>query len=345
MRIAPVELERREVWGAAQPDVVMVAVRTEQVSGRGEDGPPTVLYHSGSGRGLIGVYDGAGGAGGGTAGTLADGRQVSGAFVASRQVHFALEDWFRANALRRPPAAGGDDLVNWLRSSLEPLRQRRRRKIKGTMVRELPTTLAAIEYSPNGERIDVAARWAGDSRCYRLVPEHGLQRLSRDDIASGDDDDPSGGGDQPMTNMVCADRDFWINTMPLTSARLPSVLVCATDGFHAYVETPAHFELVLLETLLEAEDARGWAAALAERVASYTKDDASLALVALGFTDLAAAKDAFLERYRWLRQCVEPLEAVDPADRQRRAEARRRLWESYRPVHEYFVSRRPEEPR
>ncbi len=342
MDVAPAEDGTQETWAYAGPGLCVLGVRTEQTAGSGEDGPPTVLHHHETGRGILAVYDGAGGAGGGTLGQVTDGRTVTGAFLASRQVHFALEGWFRRTAGPRHPHEPCPELAGVLRDALQPARVRHRRKLRGTMVRELPTTLAAIEYAPNGTRLDLAARWAGDSRCFRLVPSDGLQQLSRDDSQGGGADGCET-NDQPMSNMVCADRTFTVNGELLVNTRMPTVLVCATDGFFGYVQTPAHFEHILLDTLRQARDAWDWAAGLADRVRAYTRDDASLALVALGFARFGALRAAFADRHEhvaaehWL-----PFQTLDPQDRDRLLAERRRSWEAYRTAYERFVPRAKE---
>lgn len=137
-----------------------------------------------------------------------------------------------------------------------------------------------------------------------------------------------------MTNVICANRPFTINTSP-GAAELPCVLLCATDGFFGYVDTPARFELVLLETLLSAQDCLHWAGQLAELVGSYTGDDASLVLAAFGFADFGALRASFRERLEYLRAVhAAPMDAVPPADRQALVVARERSWQAYRDGYE-----------
>jgi hypothetical protein len=344
MDITPEEDGTQEIWAYAERNLCVVGVRTEQTAGLGEDGPPTVLHHHETGRGILAVYDGAGGAGGGTVGQVDDGRTVTGAFLASRQLHFALEGWFRRSSGPRHPHEPCAELADVLRDSLQPARVQHRRKLMGTMVRELPTTVAAIEYAPNGTWLDLSVRWAGDSRCYRMIPTDGLQQLSRDDIQGGDSDG-SETNDQPMSNMVCADRPFTVNSEPLSHTRLPTVLICATDGFFGYVQTPAHFEYVLLDALLQAHDVHGWASGLADRVRTYTRDDASLAIVALGFATFRALRDTFAKRHEYLAgEHWLPFQTIDPHDRDQLLEQRHRSWTVYRTAYEKLVPR-PKEAR
>jgi serine/threonine protein phosphatase PrpC len=345
MDVHPEEDEVQEIWAHAEPDICVLGVRTEQVAGQGEDGPPTILHHRETGRGILAVYDGAGGAGGGAIGQVDDGRTVTGAFLASRQLHFALEGWFRRIlGQRRQQGRPCTELAEVLGESLQSARGQRRRKIMGTMVRELPSTIAAIEYAPRGGRIDLIMRWAGDSRCYRLIPRDGLQQLSQDDTPIGSSVEFEA-NDQPMTNMVSADRRFTINEERLIKARLPTVLVCATDGFFGYLQTPAHFEYVLLDTLRESLDPLSWAAGLAGRVRDYTKDDASLAIVALGFATFDELRDAYADRHEFVaREHWLPFQDIDPQNRDRLLEQRQSSWMGYRTAYERFIPEPKEAP-
>ena len=86
------------------------------------------------------------------------------------------------------------------------------------------------EYEIAGPDLNIVARWAGDSRAYVLDPAEGMQAVTKDDSEDGDALN-SLANDQPMTNMICADRPSRINEFPLNTIRLPTVLLCATDGF------------------------------------------------------------------------------------------------------------------
>ena len=133
-----------------------------------------------------------------------------------------------------------------------------------------------------------------------------------------------------MTNVVCAGRPFEIHECRGRSA-LPCLLICATDGFFGYVDTPAQFELLLWETLLSAQDCLHWSVLLAERVSEYTGDDASIAVVGLGFADFAALRASFRERADLLDvEHAEPMRRVRPGDQPALVAAREASWQAYR---------------
>jgi serine/threonine protein phosphatase PrpC len=273
------------LWQHVEPGFTAVAVWTERRPGKGEDADPLVLFQRSTGTGLLSVFDGVGGAGRASAGPAVDGVDRSQAWVASRHVRALVEEWFVGS----PDIGLAQHIGARLGAGLV-----RPSRIRGSIQRPFPTTFAGLDFRVTGQEVRWDVLWAGDSRCYVAEPETGLQQLSRDDTDLTDAlelllQDP------PMTNMISADRRFEINRWP-GEALLPCVLVCATDGFFGYVDTPAQFEHVLWETLLSAQDSTHWAVLLAERVNSYTGDDASLAVAALGFSDFDAFRASFRHR-------------------------------------------------
>jgi len=330
MKVLADESDTTATWHYADEIIQLAAVWTEKKQGRGEDAPPTALHHR-AGRGVLAVYDGAGGTGARSVGLGPDSREISGAFLASRITHFAFEDWFVATTPQRPLADSTDlhdtILVGLHRPGIAP-----GTKISGTMVRHLPTTIAALEYEIAGPDLNIVARWAGDSRAYILDPAGGMQAVTKDD--SEDVDALSSlANDQPMTNMICADRPFRINEFPLVSTiRLPAVLLCATDGFYNYVETPAHFEYLLLYAMIGTASLQSWAVRLADLVQGYAADDASLVIAAFGYPEFGPMQNAFRERARFLLDSyIRPLhEMSGGGGRERFVALRQSLWGEYR---------------
>jgi serine/threonine protein phosphatase PrpC len=312
-------------WHVAAKSLTAVAAWSQKRQGLGEDAEPTFLHHLPSRRGVLGVYDGLGGAGARHAGHSRDGRQISHAFIAARLAHLTVQSWFATSVVTGDP---GPTLSERLAEVFAGARSAARNKLFGTLRRDFPTTLAIIEYQESRQSVEVTASWAGDSRCYLLTGECGLQQLSRDDSDVQDVLELLI-ADQPMTNVVSASGDFTIHHRKFSPFSLPCVLVCATDGFFGYVAAPALFEHVLLSELDRAENGSQWARNLAVRVRGYTGDDASLVLVALGFGSFKRMREGFTRRLRELE--VEHAEVLGPVDN--RAEfvaARRRSWERYR---------------
>ena len=234
---------------------------------------------------LLGVYDGLGGSGAASYPPLIDGGMLSEAHVAARAAKAAFEDWFEqrtAGAAEDDPGTIAGYIVRNLRSVQNP---RPPSRVRGTMKRELPTTLASVEVVAGpGHTIDLVARWAGDSRAYMLDGQGGLRQVSRDDTAMTDaleilTQNP------PISNAVELGREFRINQFVVPAVGMPTVVVCATDGCFGYVQTPALFEHVLLDTMIRSSSAGQWADMLRRTILSYTQDDASMVIAACGYPD------------------------------------------------------------
>lgn len=338
--VRPVDREAGRTWFLPTEGAVGWAGWLEKKPARGEDAEPT-LRLQGRDRGVLGVYDGSGGAGAEIARTLRDGTPITQAYVASRLVRDLTENW-----LAQPPAVRETTgLQPWIASGLEVERGRLPRaevEIRGRMHRVLPTTMAVLDYrtTVHGQaqvqrQTTVEAYWAGDSRAYILTPTDGLQVLTRDDSREQDALELIR-NDQPMDNMVSADRPFAVNQAGVV-VNGPVVLVTATDGCFGYVSTPALFEYAVLRALLEATDLDDWSSRLLGSVSRFTGDDASFSMVALGFGGHVEMANAFGPRYDVLHdQHWKPFQAArqDPAG----AEAERvRSWEAYRNGYEALL--------
>ncbi|MFB8348030.1 serine/threonine protein phosphatase [Streptomyces niveus] len=241
------------------------------------------------------MFDGSGGSGAATAWQTPQGTPRTGAWVGARVARLATDCWFRQVATDGEPD-GPRSLHEYVEYFLSKAPQRRS-KLGGTMRRQLPTTLAALHYRlrEGGRFLELQPLWVGDSRAYALTPDAGLQVLTRDHTQESDALELLR-TDPPMTNLACADRAFEVGSQLLSSYALPCVLVTATDGFFGYVHTPADFEYLLLSTLRDAQDANEWADLVRRGVQSYTADDASLALLALGYPSFAELREHFAVR-------------------------------------------------
>ncbi len=94
MRITPAAQHGSAVWAHDHAPMMTVGVWTEKKPGQGEDAEPLVLFCGSSRLGLLAVCDGVGGAGVQVAGRTSDGTERSGAWVSSRAVRLALEQYF-----------------------------------------------------------------------------------------------------------------------------------------------------------------------------------------------------------------------------------------------------------
>lgn len=300
-RLMPRTTEQGQVWAMGRRDCAATAGWFEKRSGKGEDAEPTLRIHS-SGRGIIGVYDGTGGAGASVARTTSDGTELSGAWVAARLVRDVVEAWFVDAVAGNDRALETGGLAATLRKVLADEADNlpaSRAAVRGSLHRVLPTTAACIAFDAgqsHGGSVD--ALWAGDSRGFLLTPPNGLQVLSRDDTRE-DDALELIRNDQPMENLIAADRPFRVNHRRF-EVPSPMVLVTATDGAFGYVRTPAHFEYLLLHTLQGASSMDDWSTRLLDAFSEFAADDVSFAIAAVGFDSFAALKGKFTARHRYL---------------------------------------------
>jgi hypothetical protein len=322
-----------------------------KVAEQGEDADP--ILRVGPDLGLLGVFDGMGGAGG-TVYETPDGPRT-GAYIGARVARDAVEH--RMLELIGPawildgPAAA-EELGMTLRTALAARLAELNAPasaLRSRLVRALPTTMALMALQrteTGGSTYACHAFWAGDSRAYVLEPEPGISQLTTDDLRSGGDALHNLTDDSPTSNTVSADTDFTIRhrQVELTT---PFIVVAATDGCFHYLRSPMHFEDLLLSTLSESKDADNWQSALEARIAAVTGDDAAMALLALG-ADLEGFRDLFARRRAEVRErYVAPLDALEDEVvsaeraldelRQRQVTRTGELWQDYKPGYERLV--------
>jgi hypothetical protein len=169
-----------------------------------------------------------------------------------------------------------------------------------------------------------------------LTAADGLRVLTRDDAPSGDALELLI-NDSPMTNLVCADRPFEINQQTV-SVQAPVVVLSSTDGCFGYVQTPAHYEYLLLRTLSASASMREWAERMLAELKGFTGDDASLSVAAVGFRSFDELRDAMGPRYEALTaEHWQPFADLDGEDVELFNERRRASWERYRSGYEAFL--------
>ncbi|GII84052.1 hypothetical protein Ssi03_20420 [Sphaerisporangium siamense] len=323
--------EGAAVWHHRGDKWLALGVWTERRAGLGEDADPLLVHHGPTREGIVGVFDGAGGAGAAVVWRSRDGLLRTGAWAGSRMARACVESWFLDGVADGTPFEA-EELRGRLAAELAAARPRTTSKIISSMRRDLPSTMAAIRYKAGNGGVECEALWAGDSRAYALTPGAGLRALTRDHTVETDAleqllQDP------PLTNMLCADRAFTVEAHR-TPLDTPCVLVCATDGFFGYVETPSDFERHLLGTLAESRDERDWAERLADRVSGYSADDASLSLAAFGFAGLDDLREGFGPR---LRELEEGYAGAEDGDQAARTRWRERAWQDYRRCYEELM--------
>jgi serine/threonine protein phosphatase PrpC len=309
---------------------------TEKRKGAGEDAQPFIAV-DGNGA-AIAVFDGMGGAGGQRY-KGADGNDYTGAYLASRQV---LQTWSKAIYAFGYDSAFAPDFPELLALRFARDLQKRLERLgappsrfRGSMIRNLPTTMAAgvVRATPD-QKIEAAILWAGDSRVYAVTP-HGAHQLSRDDIGTGDDALQNMYDDSPMSNSISADRPFVVHRYILT-LDTPLIFFAATDGIFGYLGSPMHTEWLLLKSLLEAVHMEDWKLRFEKAVLEVTGDDATMALVVLGCDGFEELQDLFRIRADSLfTVIINPLEQTSEDSKRSVLE---QLWKRYKPGYEWYMS-------
>lgn len=261
--------------------------------GYSEDADP-FFSPSSYGSCVLAVFDGLGGAGA----RRIDGFDGSrtGAYYASRVVRQAIEDFTVVNPANFTDWGAGlrlyvaQGLKNFATQYPIPDSQ-----IKGSLIRNLPTTLALCRLwrQPDCNLCEVF--WAGDSRSYMLSAEHGLIQLSRDDIKGNIDPLQNLRSDAPLCNFINADIPYEIHTR-LFRYKPEDLILCATDGCFGFYRSPMHFEAELLDCLTKSRSATEFNDRLGSTISKVTGDDATLVWFAEGFNRFEELASHFRKR-------------------------------------------------
>ncbi len=315
------------------PDGRSLVIAGEAVSGEGEDAFSARTDALG---GLLCVADGCGGIGSRRYEKL---ERRTGAYLASRLAARCAESWvggldgadFPAGAEDARAAAAS--LEARLRSALTAFEREHgeadESRIVVSMQRKLPTTLClALIDARRADALSCLFLWAGDSRGYMLT-EEGLRQCTADHVVGGGDALESLYHDSRLSNMVCADRYFRLESRAVT-ARKPCAVILATDGAFSYLPTPMEFELLLLNTLRDAHSLAGWRKRLHTAVGKVASDDATLLIGCFGYPSFEAMQRALAPRRDELQRRF-----VTPVRRRRQSvDFARERWKEYRREYE-----------
>lgn len=303
-------------------DFVMSFCR-DKIPGHGED---SYCYSFCDTAGLLGAFDGCGGAGAQKHDYYSGHTE---AYMASRFCAGVFFDQFRslfpcnysASSLAKEVFAPqtAQRLIDF-----KPPKDETGFRIKGSSVRTLPSTaaVALIQHGNDGAMF-VTAIWAGDSRVY-IMDSMGLAQLTVDDTTVTD---PMVTiyEDGVLKNILCSDKPVKLHTKTIKMDG-PFIVFSATDGCFAYLSTPMEFEGVLLETLLRTNCVADWENELADCISAVAGDDHTLCLAAYGFGSYPELQKSFIRRYEYIeKHYLLPVSTMPLEDRDSRFE----LWGSY----------------
>lgn len=295
----------------------------EKIAGHGED---SGLEEFNECAGIIGVFDGCGGLG---AMAYPQMQSKTGAYLSSRIVSAAVKEWFEDGCQRG--TWDSEALKSWIADYMEycvPNCGDTALRIKGSMVRTLPTTMAVIACGYEAGKLYTRHIWAGDSRTYMLRPQ-GLMQISRDDV-EGEDALSNLSNDGVLTNVVSADGAYTLHSRDI-SPKVPCVAIAATDGCFGYLSSPMLFEYILIDTLLRAKNVTEWRQMLLQELGQYSEDDYTLSMAVFGYEDFESLQMDYTARKKTLLRIIQQFDAADE-------DGKAAVWNNY--CKHYYASHR-----
>ena len=307
----------------------------EKIPGRGEDAKP-VWGEDGTG-GWVAVFDGLGGAGA----AVVESSGATQAAIAGRLARDVVRSVCATTGGRPEAGVLAGKLDERFRGEREILGLTEGR-VRSRLIKMLPTTVALATRRLQDDRLVCTAIWAGDSRVYVLTPTAGLQQLSTDDIVGGGDAWQNLRDDARLSNMVSASAPVTLRSRAVEIGTAePAVLIAATDGCFGYLQTPMHFEALLLGHLGEAENYEAWLTGIAHTVSEVTGDDATLEMVT-GRAPLVELREGFTKRAEWLRGQLAELDSLrDQTSREEYEKREAEHWQEYKTGYEALLAEPP----
>lgn len=278
---------------------------------------------------IISVYDGCGGLGSKKYETYKD---HTGAYIASRIVSGAVADWYYRYANRYWNNA--NEIVESIESYIKKAYAVgdeyaiENSRIRGSMVRKFPTTMAMAFAQVIKSEVIVHILWAGDSRVY-MLDDNGLAQLTIDDVDVKDAFENLS-KDGAMTNVLSADGNFKIHSKSIVLKK-PAMVMSATDGCFGYFSSPMEFEYQILRNMLGSQTPVGFTNNLSNCIKEVTGDDMAMGLMSFYFGDYKKTIEKFKPRLNYMSQMF-----VAAMEEDNTNENLRRIWMEYKPNYERY---------
>lgn len=305
----------------------LFVIAHEMIKGRGEDSYYCAHCKKSA---IVSVYDGCGGLG---ARTYKNFQGHTSAYMASRTVSGAVHDWYHDNHRRTwaDVRQFTDSLSDYIQKgyAICSARAENNQRIRGSMIREFPTTAALAFTQSDSDGITLFVVWAGDSRVY-LMDHKGLAQLSKDDV-DGEDALSNLSNDGALTNLLSSDGKYVFHTKCLRITE-PAVIFAATDGCFGYVPTPMEFEYLLLSNLVNVSTPKEFHKRLSQSIGEYAGDDYALGMMGVYFGSFQNMQFFFKDRVKFLER-----EYIYPLQSQRNDFAMNALWQRYRTDYERYL--------
>ena len=303
------------------------AFNLAKIPDQGEDSDPIV--RDGPDLGLVGVFDGMGGAGG-TVYETPDGPRT-GAYLASRIARDVVEA--RMLDLLEPDwnlngEAAAEDLRRSVRQALEDRLAELKAppsRLRSKLLRALPTTMAVIALQRThrgGPTWTGHVFWAGDSRAY-VFTASGAHQLSTDDLRDRGDAMANLHHDSVVSNAISADTDFQVSYRRV-ELEAPFLVVSRDRRLLRLPPDADALRASGAEGPGRSPQRRGVVAAVQADIAAVTGDDAAMAVMGVG-ADLEGFQSLFAPRLAELEDDVHrPARSAQPGRAGGGTRARRR---------------------
>ena len=269
---------------------------------------------------MISIFDGCGGSGAKRYEKIGN---YTGAYHGSRIASGVVYDWFKEEFYEENIQLWSEQIKEKLQNILKLYKKCDSSKIqfKGNILKDFPTTMSgAIIFGAPGDA-KAHYMWAGDSKGY-VMNYTGLHQVTVDDIKTGNDAMSNLTDDGILSNSISASGDFVINEKTI-KLHDKSMVICASDGCFGYIESPIHFEYMLLRYLMESTNLNEWKIKIVNRLTEISGDDFSMLIYMYGFDSFADIQKQMYQRCLYIDQeYIQKWSSLSE-------EERRTCWEKY----------------
>ncbi len=279
---------------------------------------------------LVSAFDGCGGLGAQRYDNLGN---HTGAYLGARLISGAMCEWFH-NRRGEKWSSGREltnDIAHYVREAFQigAKYAKSNVKLRGSMVRNLPTTaaIAYVEDYTEGELLHVI--WAGDSRVY-ILDRNGLAQLTVDDTDSDSAFDNIS-NDAVLNNVLSSDGNYTLHYKRFQLTQ-PSMLLVMTDGCHGYLATPMELEFMVEMSLLQSANLDQYKSNLRHLFGEFAGDDYTFGFAGFGYGTFANMKQSVKARYNYMKK-----QYIDVLEEKSSDAVRRELWEIYRKEYERYI--------